>query len=43
MAAIDLAALTPWLVLTGAVMVFLLIDLFAFAGGRAPTFRAGAV
>jgi len=43
MAAIDLAALTPWLVLTGAVMVFLLIDLFAFAGGREPTFRAGAV
>jgi tellurite resistance protein TerC len=43
MVATGLAALAPWVVLTGAIVALLIVDLFAFSRGREPTFRAGAV
>ncbi|MEA2458458.1 MAG: hypothetical protein QOC95_1430, partial [Thermoleophilaceae bacterium] len=37
----DLAAITPWAVLSAAVVAFLWIDLKLFARGREPSFREG--
>ena len=38
-----LSGALPWLVLTGLIVCFLLIDLFGFARGRDPSFREGLV
>jgi tellurite resistance protein TerC len=38
---VDLAAITPWAVLSAAVVAFLWIDLKLFARGREPSFREG--
>jgi tellurite resistance protein TerC len=40
---VDLASLTPWAVLSAAVVAFLWIDLKLFARGREPSFREGAL
>jgi tellurite resistance protein TerC len=42
-ALLDLSGPLPWVVVSGAIVALLLLDLFGFARGRDPSFRQGVV